>query len=491
MIQPKNFQLYIHGQSVSATSGETFPTHCPFTGEIIGQVQTASPQDIEKAIESSQQGFEAWSRISGFERGKVLKRAAQMIRDQAKELAHLETLDNGKPISEVLQVDIPTTADALEYFGGLAATLRGEHYDLGGSFAFTRREPLGVCLGIGAWNYPIQIAAWKAAPALACGNSMIFKPSELAPLSAIRLAQILTEAGLPPGVFNVIQGGRTVGELLCKHPSIRKVSLTGSVATGIKVMESSASTLKHITLELGGKSPLIIFKDSDLEQAVSAALLGNFFTQGEICSNATRVFVEESIYPQFIDQAVTRAQKIKLGDPLDPATQMGALISAEHLKKVQNYVDLGKKEGARLLCGGVSPEWGTQHAHLRGGNFLMPTIFTDCQDSMRIVCEEIFGPVMSVLRFKSEDEVIQRANNTSFGLAAGVFTQDIQRAYRVISQIQAGTCWINNYNLTPIELPFGGNKLSGMGRENGLAAIEHYSQLKSIYVEMNRIECPY
>jgi betaine-aldehyde dehydrogenase len=491
MIQPKDFQLYIHGQSVSATSGESFPTECPFTGELLGQVQVASTQDIEKAVESSSEGFEVWSKMSGFQRGKVLKKAADLMRGKTKELAHLETLDNGKPLSEVLSVDIPTAADALEYFGGLAATLRGEHYDLGGSFAFTRREPLGVCLGIGAWNYPLQIAAWKAAPALACGNSMIFKPSELSPLSAIRLAQIFTEAGLPSGVFNVIQGPRSVGEHLCKHPGIRKVSLTGSVPTGIKVMEASASTLKHITLELGGKSPLIIFKDSDIDQAVSAALLGNFFTQGEICSNATRVFVEESIFPQFIDQTVTRTKSIKVGDPLDPSTQMGALISKDHFKKIQNYIELGKKEGAQLMCGGDTPQWGKPHEHLRGGNFLMPTIFTQCQDSMRIVREEIFGPVMSVLTFKSEDEVIQRANNTSFGLAAGVFTRDIQKAYRVISQIQAGTCWINNYNITPVELPFGGNKFSGIGRENGLAAIEHYSQLKSIYVEMNKIDSPY
>ena len=491
MIQPHDFKLYIHGESVSATSGEIFPTYSPSTNQLIGNVQMASLQDIEKAVQSAQDGFKTWSKMSGFQRGKILKNAAEILRHQAKEIAHLEVLDNGKPISEVLSVDIPTAADSLEYYGGLAATLHGEHYDLGGSFAFTKREPLGVCLGIGAWNYPLQIAAWKAAPALACGNSMIFKPSELSPLSVIRLAEIFTEAGLPPGVFNVIQGPRSVGEALCKHPAIRKVSLTGSVDTGIRVMEASAPTLKHITLELGGKSPLIIFKDADLEQAVSAALLGNFFTQGEICSNATRVFVEESVFSEFIDQTVARASRIKIGDPFDPQTQMGALISPAHLQKVQSFIQSGKEEGARLACGGSFPQWESSQAHLRNGNFLTPTIFTHCHDAMKIVREEIFGPVMSVLTFQSEEEVIQRANQTSFGLAAGVFTQNLQKAYRVISQIQAGTCWINNYNITPVELPFGGTKLSGIGRENGLAAIEHYSQLKSIYVEMNRIESPY
>ena len=491
MIQPSDFHLYIHGQSLPSTSGENFLTHSPSTGKLIGRVSQASSSDIERAVESASLGFETWSKMSGFQRGKVLKKAADLLRKRAQEIAQLEVHDNGKPISEVLTVDIPTAADALEYYGGLAAAIHGEHYDLGGSFAFTRREPLGVCLGIGAWNYPLQIATWKAAPALACGNSMIFKPSELTPLSAIRLAQIFTEAGLPAGVFNVIQGPRSVGEALCKHPLIRKVSLTGSVATGIKVMEASAPSLKHITLELGGKSPLIIFQDSDLEQAVSAALLGNFFTQGEICSNATRVFVEESLFSAFIDQAVSRASRIQVGDPFDPQTQMGALISPSHLEKVQGYIHSGKQDGAKLMCGGVSPQWNDSRSHLKGGHYLLPTIFTQCQDSMKIVQEEIFGPVMSVLTFKTEEEVIRRANQTSFGLAAGVFTQNLQKAYRVISQIQAGTCWINNYNITPVELPFGGNKLSGIGRENGLAAIEHYTQLKSIYVEMNKIESPY
>ncbi|HRG46735.1 MAG TPA: betaine-aldehyde dehydrogenase, partial [Leptospiraceae bacterium] len=387
--------------------------------------------------------------------------------------------------------DIPSAAEAIEYFAGLASSLHGDHFDLGKSFVYTRREPIGICAGIGAWNYPLQIASWKAAPALACGNAMIFKPSELTPLTALKLGEIFTEAGLPDGVFNVLVGGREVGKELVRHKKISKISITGSVPSGKAIMAEGAATLKKITLELGGKSPLILFEDAKLDAAVSASLLANFYTQGEVCSNGTRVFVHESIQKAFLEKLLERTRKLKIGNPMDLSTHVGSLISREHLEKVMRYVKLGKEEGAKLLCGGEIPNWEENEARFRKGAFIEPTVFSECDDKMTIVKEEIFGPVMSVLSFKNEEEVIERANDTEFGLSAGVFTQDITRAHRVIAEMQAGTCWINNYNITPIEAPFGGYKYSGIGRENSLAAIEHYTQLKSVYVEMGEVDCPY
>ncbi len=316
---------------------------------------------------------------------------------------------------------------------------------------------------------------------------MVFKPSELTPLTALRLAEIYTEAGLPPGVFNVVQGAADTGRALVRHPDVAKVSLTGEVGTGKRVMAAAAETLKQVSLELGGKSPMIVFADADLENAVKAAMMANFYTQGEVCSNGTRVFVERAIHNRFIDALVTRTERMKVGDPLDPKTDVGALISAGHRAKVEGFIEAGKQAGARLLCGGERPD----DPALAGGFFLSPAIFDRCSDEMAIVREEIFGPVMSVLTFEDEEEVIARANDTPYGLSAGVFTRDLARAHRVIARLQAGTCWINNYNITPIEMPFGGYKQSGIGRENGRAAIEHYTQIKSVYVELGDVECPY
>jgi betaine-aldehyde dehydrogenase len=480
-------KLYIDGGYVEARSGESFETLNPATAEVLCQVQQAGVEDVERAVESARRGFETWSSMSGAERGRRLNRAAALLRQRNDELARLEVLDSGKPIQEAAAVDVHSGADCVEYFAGLAAGLHGEHIELGGSFAYTRREPLGLCAGIGAWNYPIQIACWKSAPALACGNAMIFKPAELTPLTSARLAEIYTQAGVPDGVFNVVQGDGRTGQLLSRHPGIAKVSLTGEVGTGKRVMADAAQTLKHVTLELGGKSPLIIFADADIDNAVSASMMANFYTQGEICSNGTRVFVEKRIHNQFLDALLARTQKMRIGDPMDAETQVGALISKQHMEKVLAYIEAGKNAGAQLLCGGGRPE----DPALARGNFVEPAIFDACSDGMKIVKEEIFGPVMAVLTFDDEDEVVARANDTEFGLAAGVFTRDLQRAHRVVAKLQAGTCWINNYNVTPIEMPFGGYKQSGIGRENSLAAIEHYTQLKSVYVEMGDVECPY
>ena len=323
--------------------------------------------------------------------------------------------------------------------------------------------------------------------ALACGNAMVFKPAELTPLSALKLAEIYTEAGLPPGVFNVVQGDAAVGQMLTRHPGVAKVSLTGEVETGRAVMRDAASTLKQVTMELGGKSPLIIFDDAHLDNAVSAALMANFYTQGEICSNGTRVYVQSGIHAQFLEALLRRVARMKVGDPTDTSTDVGSLISREHMEKVLKFIEIGKQEGAKLLCGGQQITTGA----LAKGNFVAPTVFDQCTDTMTIARQEIFGPVMCILPFEDEGTVVSRANDTEYGLAAGLFTRDLQRAHRVAAQLQAGICWINNYNITPVEVPFGGVKQSGMGRENGLQALQHYTQLKTVYVEMGNVVAPY
>jgi betaine-aldehyde dehydrogenase len=476
---------FIDGAFAEDETGVRLTSLHPADGQPIAALHEATPALIEQAVAAAQAGFAVWSKMPGAERGRILRRAADLIRSRNRALSVLETLDTGKPLAETLVADAASGADCLEYFGGLAASLAGEHIDLGRDFAYTRREPLGVCVGIGAWNYPIQIACWKAAPALACGNAMIFKPSELTPLTALELARILIEAGVPPGVFNVVQGGAAVGTALVRHPGVAKVSVTGSVATGEKI--SAAAGVKAVTMELGGKSPLIVFEDADLDDAVTGAMLGNFYSAGQICSNGTRVFVHRAAKTAFLDRLVARTKALRLGDPLDEATEIGPLVSAAQRDKVMGYIAAGKAEGARLLAGGAAPRL----QGFEAGTFVEPTIFADVTDGMRIAAEEIFGPVLSVLDFDSEDEVVARANATPYGLAAGLFTRDLARAHRVAARLEAGICWINAYNLTPVEIPFGGVKRSGVGRENGRAALEHYTRLKSVYVGMGPLASPY
>ena len=460
----------------------------PATGELLGEFAVAGPAQVDAAGAAARSAQGAWAALRGAERARILRRAADLLRARNDELATLETRDTGKPIQETRAVDVISGAECLEYFAALAQSAAGEHIDLGPqAFGYTRREAIGVVAGIGAWNYPLQIACWKAAPALAFGNAMIFKPAELTPLSAVQLSQVFAQAGLPPGIFQVLHGYADTGRLLSRHPQIRKVSVTGAVSTGQAVMADAAPSLKNITLELGGKSPLIVFPDAKLDQAVSGALLANFYSAGEVCSNASRVFVHRSIKSEFLRRLLARVAALRIGDPLDPATQVGSLISEGHMQKVLGYIARGRAEGAKLLIGGERRSDGA----LAKGFFVMPAIFDACEDQMSIVREEIFGAVMSVLEFDSEDEVIERANATEFGLSAGVFTNDLNRAHRVIAALQAGTCWINHYNVTPIELPFGGMKLSGLGRENGRAAMEHYTQLKSVYVAKGDIDAPY
>ncbi len=478
---------FINGEFVEDKNGAVIECIYPATGEIIAQLHSATPSIIEKAVSAAVAGQKIWARMSGTERGRVLRRAADMIRDRNQALSALETLDTGKPMQETLVADATSGADALEYFGGLAATINGEHIDLGGDFVYTRREPLGVCVGIGAWNYPTQIACWKGAPALACGNAMIFKPSETTPLCALEVAKILHEAGLPAGVYNVVQGYGDVGAALTTHDDVDKVSLTGSVPTGKKVMAAAAAGIRHVTMELGGKSPIIVFEDADIDDAIGGALLGNFYSSGQVCSNGTRVFVHSSRMAEFLEKLTARTQAITIGDPANEATQMGPVVSAAQRDKVMDYVAIGKAEGARLVTGGNT----LRIEGMENGFFVEPTVFADVTDTMRIAKEEIFGPVMSVLSFDEEDDVVARANDTEFGLSAGIFTKDLTRAHRVIAELKAGSCWINTYNLAPVEAPFGGYKRSGVGRENSRAALEYYSQIKSVYVASGPVDCPY
>ena len=474
---------FIGGRYVEDKSGSRFDVIYPASGAVIAQIHAGTDQIIEQALGAAQAAQQDWAARSGTERGRVLRRAADLIRARNRELSVLETHDTGKPLSETLYADATSGADALEYFGGLAGNVTGEHIQLGEDWVYTRREALGICLGIGAWNYPTQIACWKAAPALACGNAMIFKPSETTPLCALKIAEILSEAGLPDGVFNVVQGQGDVGAALLQDPRINKVSLTGSVATGRKVYQSAAVGLKQVTLELGGKSPLIIFEDADLENAVGGAILANFYSSGQICSNGTRVFVHKAIKRAFLDRLSARLEQVVIGDPLDETTNFGPLVSDRQMQIVQGFIAQGISEGARLVCGGRRLE--------RPGYYLAPTVFADVSDQMTIAREEIFGPVLSVLDFDDEGDVVARANNTEYGLSAGVFTRDISRAHRVIGKLQAGSCFINSYNDAPVEAPFGGMKLSGIGRENSKNAIEHYSQLKSVYVRMGDVDAPF
>ena len=481
-------QQYIHGRYVASTTGETFETRNPATGELLATLELAGEKELQAAVDSAKQGQKVWAAMSGVERGRILKRAADLLRENNEEIAKLEVLDTGKPLQEAIVVDIQTGADVIEYYAGLADKIQGDFQDLDAdSFFYSRREPLGVCAGIGAWNYPVQIACWKSGPALAAGNAMIFKPSEETPLTAYKLAEIFTEAGLPDGVFNIVQGDARTGQLITNHPEIDKVSFTGEVGTGKKVMSASASSLKEVTMELGGKSPLIIFPDMPVDQAVSGAMLANFYTQGEVCTNGTRVFVHEDMLEAFKAELKTRTEAMIIGDPMDMDTQVGSLINQGHMEKVLGYIDAAKEAGATLLCGG---ERYTENG-CENGAFVKPTVFTDCTDDMPQVRDEIFGPVMSVLSFKDEDEAIRRANDTKYGLAAGVFTKDVGRAHRVIKQLEAGICWINTWGASPAEMPVGGYKESGIGRENGIETLRAYTQVKSVLVSMTDIPSPY
>lgn len=470
-------KAFINGRFQSS-EGEFLLKINPVSGKPIAEVEKTSDALLEEAIKAAKTAQGYWSSLTGNERGHKMMKAGRMLGRSLEQLARLEVRDVGKAWSEAISADVPCGAEAFEYFGSLAATKTGTAHKWEGARGFTERVPLGICAGIGAWNYPTQIACWKSAPALAMGNAFILKPSEMTPYTANAIAEILHEAGLPAGLFQVVHGDFSLGKALCEHPDIAKISLTGGVETGKKILAQSASTLKKVTLELGGKAPLIVFADADFDLAVQTALDANFYTAGEVCSNATRVFVENKIADKFINALKEKTEKLNIGDPMHEDTQIGALISENHLEKVMSYISIGKLEGAKLLTGGER-QFPTG---CEGGYFVSPAIFVDCKDDMQIVKEEIFGPVMAVLSFESEKEVIDRANDTPFGLGAGIITSDISKAHRVADKLDAGNIWINSYNLIPPDWPFGGVKQSGFGRESSVFALESYSQVKATYI---------
>lgn len=472
---------FINGEIIRSTESRQFAKIDPSTGSEVAFVQEALESQIDSAISAAKIAQVKWALTPPAQRSTILLKAADLIELHNDELAQLETLDTGKPIFDTQRVDIAGGVSVIRYCASILMALDGEQIPVTGSmFAYTKREPLGVIAGIGAWNYPTQIAMWKLAPALAAGCAMVFKPSEVTPLGAMRLAEILVEAGLPRGLFNVVNGGAKVGRYLCEHPSIAKISFTGSIPTGKSVMALGASSsLKKITLELGGKSPLIIWSDADLSKAAEIAMMANFFSSGQVCTSGTRVFVHKSQQDSFIEKIKERVRNIKIGDPKNPITRFGPLVSQEQLERVMAFVASGKNEGARVVCGG-------ERMQLEGfekGYYMEPTVFSDCHDQMRIVKEEIFGPVMSILTYESETELIARANNTEFGLAAGVVTQNLNVAHRLAASIESGIFWINTWGQVPPQLPVSGQKQSGYGQENGIDALREFTKLKSVLIQ--------
>ena len=469
----------INGQK-TASDLPVFEKRYPATGEVIAHIQPATPQMLDEAVRHAQAAQREWAHMAAHDRARILGRIARALHQHNEELSALEVQDVGKVYAEAVSADVPSGAEAFEFFASLCATYHGTSHRWPDAIGYTQRVPLGVCAGIGAWNYPVQVACWKAAPALAAGNAFILKPSEETPLTANALAEIFQNAGLPDGLFQVIHGDHDIGQAICAHKGIAKISLTGGVDTGRLILAQSAASLKKITLELGGKAPLLVFADGDFDLAVQTALDANFYTAGEVCSNATRVFVEDSIAEAFIQAVTAKAAEMQIGDPMKPHTQIGALISESHMNTVLGHIERARQEGATVLTGGeqVRPDG------CEGGYFISPTILDNCTDDMACVREEIFGPVMSVLRFSDEQDAIARANDTEFGLGAGIITSDLSRAHRVADQLQAGNVWINSYNLIPPGLPFGGSKQSGFGREGSVYALEAYTEVKATYVQL-------
>lgn len=482
-VEIKPQKLFINGEWCDALSGRTFETINPATGQVITQVALADSQDIDLAVQSARQAFDdgRWSGLSAADRGKILWRIADLVHQHADELAYLETIDSGKPISESRQIDMVMVAELFEYYAGWATKIHGETIPVKGPFlTYTLREPVGVVGAITPWNFPLLLATYKIAPALAAGNTVILKPSEHTPLTALRLADIVQQAGVPPGVFNVVTGAGETGMALVKHPGVDKIAFTGSTATGQKIMAAAAYTLKQVTLELGGKSPNIVLADADLEQAARGAFLGIFYNNGQVCTAGSRLFVEEAVHDQLMEQLVARTRKVAPGDPLNPKTRLGPIASQPQLEKIMRYVEAGQAEGATLIIGGDRPQIGDGH-----GYYFNPTIFDNVTNTMTIAREEIFGPVLSTIRVKDVDDAIRQANETVYGLAAGVWTRDVKKAHRIARALKAGTVWVNTYNMYDVASPFGGYKQSGFGRELGLHALQHYTQIKSVWVDLS------
>ncbi|KAI4162852.1 MAG: hypothetical protein LQ342_003569 [Letrouitia transgressa] len=478
--------LYFNGE-IQLASGPVFRSIDPSTTRPLADIHTATESDIDLAVESAKQAFPLWSNTPPVERSRILLKAVQILRERNDEIAMVETQDTGKPFSETSTVDVVTGADVLEFFANMVggSGLNGEIIKLReDAWVYTSKEALGVCAGIGAWNYPIQIALWKSAPCLAAGNTMVYKPSEVTPLHGLTLAKIYTEAGVPPGVFNIVNGDGGTGAYLTSHPYVAKISFTGQVSTGKKVAGSAAGGMKYVTMELGGKSPIIILPDADVESAVDGAMMANFFSSGQVCTNGTRVFVPSVMKHEFERILLEKMKHIRPGDLSHPDTNFGPLVSEAHYHKVLGYIQHGVEvDRAKLLCGGLGrPD---PIPGLEDGYWVKPTVFTDCSDSMKIVQEEIFGPVMTILTYDSTEEAVQRANATLLGLAAGVFTRDLNMAHKIVARLQAGITWVNTWGESPAEMSVGGWKQSGVGVENGRRGLEAWTRNKSTLVDMS------
>ena len=466
-------------------SATHFDTINPATGEVLTQIVEASADDVAHAVQAARRAFDdrsgPWRKMSASERGRLIWKLADLVEKNIDELAEIETLDNGKPIFESRYVDMPMVADVLRYYAGLATKIHGETVNtLDAAFTYTLREAVGVVGMIVAWNFPLLLASWKLGPALACGNTVVLKPAEQTPLSALRFGELAIEAGLPAGVLNIVTGGAATGEAIVQHPGIDKVAFTGSTAVGREIMRSAAETMKRVTLELGGKSPNIVCADSDLDGAVKGAITGIFYGKGEVCNAGSRLFIEHKVRDEFTEKLVARAKKMQPADPLDPKTRMGAVVSEQQMKTVLGYIDAGKKEGAKLIMGGTRVSVDGSK-----GFFIEPTIFGDVKNEMTIAQEEIFGPVLSMISFDDIEQAVEQANQNPYGLAAAVWTRDIKKAHHISRLLRAGTVWINTYGLMDAALPFGGYKQSGFGRELGAHAVEHYTELKSVWLNMS------
>ncbi len=475
-------QLLIDGEWRDASDGKTQPVVNPATEEVIAEVASATAEDVDAAVRAARAALEGpWGKMSARERGRLVYKLGERLMAQADDMARLETLHNGKPITESRHVEIPMAAECLQYFAGWADKVHGETVPVkGGQLVYTLREPVGVVAAIVPWNFPLLIAVWKVAPALAMGNTVILKPASQTPLTALALGEMATELGFPAGVLNVITGsGSTTGQAIVDHPGINKIAFTGDTSTGKGIMRSAADTLKHITLELGGKSPNIVFADADLDAAVRGATMGIFYGKGEVCAAGSRLLVEASIKDEFLTKVAERTKKMVAGDPMNPKTRFGAISSKTQLERVLQYVETAKNEGATLLAGGERVDIGTGK-----GYFMQPTVFGNVTVDMTIAKEEIFGPVLAAIEFADVDDAIEKANASIYGLASGVWTSDIKKAHYVASKLKAGTVWINTYNVYDTAAAFGGYKQSGFGREMSMHALEYYTQVKTVWVDL-------